>query len=574
MTEKENSEIGIATYVNREAGNNAMDGVKPRTHTSNGSNGNRRNGADVFQLVKEQISVADYFTNALGVELRKTVHGYQCSCPFHEESTPSCDITEDNTSGNGRFRCWGCGAKGSVIDAVMLKNHFEKPMDAVKWLAREYKIELPQNRGGNGGESARRERRTVAVDATAKRSEVTLWDAASKLGGQGRKALRARGLSEQTIKAFDLGASIDERSGPRITIPVGDAHGQVVTITRRAMFDHFTCDHCGATTSAKTLAAMAAGGRGRECPSCGQATMLKLATTQMPKYLNESVAASGVERGKLLYNEHAAAERFLDGKLDEPLVVAEGYGDVWAAHEAGHQAAVAYAGASLSDTQARRLVELASRARRGGGKAQKFILLVPDFDDTGREGVIKNLNILQEAAGALEVEGQAGVAAGTACGVVVRVLTGLDGYDLTRTDGNTTRCKDLGELLQAHGADAVRQLLQQGTVSPAEWRILAMLDNDRYSRDAQIHGVAQILQSTPYTLGLSHLVQLLAEHWELSEDHVRAFIYTQGLRGDSDVDGPIAEAQRLVQAQREIIGDETLSDAEKLSRLTRLLSGN
>ena len=41
MTEKENSEIGIATYVNREAGNNAMDGVKSRTHTSNGSNENQ-----------------------------------------------------------------------------------------------------------------------------------------------------------------------------------------------------------------------------------------------------------------------------------------------------------------------------------------------------------------------------------------------------------------------------------------------------------------------------------------------------------------------------------------------------
>jgi hypothetical protein len=571
MTEKENSEIGIATYVNREAGNNAMDGGKSRTHTSNGSNGNRRNGVDVFQLVKEQVSVADYFTNALGVELRKTVHGYQCSCPFHEESTPSCDITEDNTSGNGRFRCWGCGAKGSVIDAVMLKNHFEKPMDAAKWLAREYKIELPQNRGGNGRESARRERRTVAVDATAKRSEATLWDAASKLGGQGRKALRARGLSEQTIKTFDLGASIDERWGPRITIPVGDAHGQVVTITRRAMFDSFTCDHCGATASAKTIAARGREGRGRECPNCGQATMLKLAATQMPKYLNESVAASGVERGKLLYNEHSAAERFLDARRDEPLVVAEGYADVWAAHEAGHQAAVAYAGASLSDTQARRLVELATRAQRGGGKPQKFILLVPDFDETGREGVIKNLNILHEGAAALEGEGQAGVAAGTACGVVVRVLTGLDGYDLTGTDGNTTRCKDLGELLQAHGADAVRQLLQQSTVSPAEWRILAMLDNDRYSRDAQIHGVAQILQSTPYPLGLSHLVPVLAEHWELSEDHVRAFIYTEGLGGD--VDGPIAEAQRLVQ-EREILGDEMLSDAEKLIRLTHLLNGN
>ena len=545
-----------------------MDGVKRRTQPNNTSAKNGTAG-DVFQAVKDEVSVAEFFSRTLGAELRACARGYKCLCPFHAEETPSCEITEDESSRNGRFRCWGCGAKGSVIDAVMLKHQFEKPMDAVKWLGREYKLNLPANGRASAHPRAQHQRRADAVEAEGKCGQEVFWDAASKLGGQARKALRARGLSDETIKAFALGASINEKSGPRITIPVGDAHGQTITITRRAIFDSFTCSGCGATISAKTIAARAKDGKGRECPSCGQQTMLKLAATQTPKYLNESASASGVEKSKLLYNEHAAATRFLDGKLDEPLIVTEGYGDVWAAHEAGHGAAVAYGCGALSSTQAEHLVDLALRAQRAQ-RAHKYILLVPDFDETGKEGVTKNLNILQKAASALEQAGHRGAVAGTASGVAVRVLTGVDAYQLTGNDGNTRRCKDLGELLQAHGADTARKLLEQNTVSPAQWRILAMLDDTRYTRDAQIHGVAQILNSTPYALSLSHLTPTLAAQWELPEAEVRQFLYTEGVQGQSN--GRLAQAECLLAAQRKILGDEKLADAQKLGRLTRLLN--
>ena len=560
--------MSIHTYSRVEVGENAMDGVKARTRPNNGSGGQDTAG-DVFQAVKDAVSVSEFFSRTLGADLRECARGYKCLCPFHDEDTPSCEITEDDSARNGRFRCWGCGAKGSVIDAAMLKYQLEKPMDAVTWLGREYKIKLSVNGRGNGRTRAQQQRRADAAEGAARRGEEILWDAASKLGGQARKALRARGLSDETIKAFALGASINEKSGPRITIPIGDAHGEVVTITRRAMFDRFTCPGCGATTSAKTIAARAKDGRARECPSCGQQTMLKLAATQTPKYLNESVSTSGVEKSKLLYNEHAAATRFLDGRLDEPLIVTEGYGDVWAAHEAGHGAAVAYGCGALSSTQAEHLVDLALRAQRAK-RAHKYILLVPDFDETGKEGVTRNLNVLQRAASALEDAGRDGAAAGTASGVVVRVLTGIDAYEITDAYGNSGRCKDLGELLQAHGSEATRKLLEENTVSPARWRILAMLDDTRYTRDAQIHGVAQILSSTPYALGLNHLTPDLAAHWQLPEAEVNQFLYSHGLQGQSD--GRLAQAERLMAAQRTILSDEKLADTEKLRQLTQLLN--
>ena len=549
-----------------------MDVVKERKTTGHGSGSGNGDGVDVFQVIRDRVSLSDYFTKILGTDLHHAAAGrYKCLCPFHQESTPSCEITEDHAGRNGRFRCWGCNAQGSVIDAVMEKQHFEQPMDAVKWLDREYKLNLPLGGRVNAQARSQRQRRVDAAEAAAKRSEDILWDAASKVGGQGRKTLRGRGLGEQTIRAFGLGVTVGEKSGPRITIPIRDAHGDTLTITRRAMFDSFTCPSCETKTDAKMIATRAKEGNGRECPGCGQKTIWKLMATQAPKYLNESTSVSGVEKSKLLYNEAAATERFLDGKLGEPLIVTEGYGDVWAAHEAGQKAAVAYSGGVLSNAQAERLVQLGQRGMRVGKNPHKYILLVPDFDETGRDAVTKNLNILQKAAAALEEAGHTGAATSMASGIVVRVLTGLDDYDLTDADGHPRRCKDLGELLQAHGAGAVKQLLAKSTVSPAEWRIRAMLDNKRYTRDAQIAGVGQILNSTPYALSLSHLTAILAAHWGLAEEDVRQFLYTEGLCGQTN--GRLAKAEQLVKAQRQVLTDEKLTPDQKLRRLERLISG-
>lgn len=40
---------------------------------------------------------------------------YACLCPFHAEKTPSCVITPEK----GLYHCFGCGAKGSIIDWQM-----------------------------------------------------------------------------------------------------------------------------------------------------------------------------------------------------------------------------------------------------------------------------------------------------------------------------------------------------------------------------------------------------------------------------------------------------------------------
>lgn len=49
-------------------------------------------------------------------------------CPFHAERTPSCKVFQDN-----KFRCFGCGANGDVIDLVQKINNASF-LDAVKFI--------------------------------------------------------------------------------------------------------------------------------------------------------------------------------------------------------------------------------------------------------------------------------------------------------------------------------------------------------------------------------------------------------------------------------------------------------
>lgn len=45
-----------------------------------------------------------------------------CSCPFHDENTPSFNANLEN----GVYHCFGCGAKGNVITFVAEIEHISR----------------------------------------------------------------------------------------------------------------------------------------------------------------------------------------------------------------------------------------------------------------------------------------------------------------------------------------------------------------------------------------------------------------------------------------------------------------
>jgi DNA primase len=67
----------------------------------------------------------------LGLRLKRSgTHRWQALCPFHEDRTPSFFIDVEQQ----RFVCFGCKARGDVIDFVRLHEHLGSVGEACTWL--------------------------------------------------------------------------------------------------------------------------------------------------------------------------------------------------------------------------------------------------------------------------------------------------------------------------------------------------------------------------------------------------------------------------------------------------------
>lgn len=65
------------------------------------------------EQVKERVDIVALIERT--VPLRRMGRLYKALCPFHEEKTPSFIVFPEQN----RFHCFGCDAKGDVIDFVM-----------------------------------------------------------------------------------------------------------------------------------------------------------------------------------------------------------------------------------------------------------------------------------------------------------------------------------------------------------------------------------------------------------------------------------------------------------------------
>lgn len=69
---------------------------------------------DHIERIKQEVSLLR-LAESQGYTLKKQGKEYAVHCPFHDDKTPSCMIS----STKNVYHCFGCGAKGSVIDWVM-----------------------------------------------------------------------------------------------------------------------------------------------------------------------------------------------------------------------------------------------------------------------------------------------------------------------------------------------------------------------------------------------------------------------------------------------------------------------
>ncbi|SES76279.1 CHC2 zinc finger domain-containing protein [Oceanicella actignis] len=127
-------------------------------------------------------------------------------CPFHNERTASFHVVEPGGAG-GWFRCFGCGAKGSVVDFVMERDGLDAAA-AIKALASGHGIdgdECPAARRRREAERAKREAKArAAAEAKARRGLAAaraIWRAAAQAqaGDVLHRYLESRGVNLSAI---------------------------------------------------------------------------------------------------------------------------------------------------------------------------------------------------------------------------------------------------------------------------------------------------------------------------------------------------------------------------------------
>ena len=354
------------------------------------------------------------------VNLRRRGKNLVGLCPFHNEKTPSFTVYPESDS----FYCFGCGVGGDVITFVRRIENLDY-LEAVKMLADRAGMALPED----GFDDSMAKQRTAVLEANRAAAKFFHAELMSERGREALDYFLGRGLTIETIRHFGLGYAPDdwralknhlnqkgfddtllenanllrrsEKNGKvnyydnfrnRIMFPIIDPRGNVIAFGGRVMDD------------------------------------------SKPKYINTS--------DTLVYKKSNGvfALNFAKNGNDGKLIVAEGYMDVIALHQAGFTNAVACLGTALTKEQANLLSRYA-----------KEVLISYDSDEAGQKATARAINIFSST------------------GLEVRVL---------RLSGG----KDPDEIIRKYGAQRFRDIIE-GAANDTEYRILRVREGIDISSD-------------------------------------------------------------------------------------------
>jgi DNA primase len=278
-----------------------------------------RTGVDVVELVGR-------FVN-----LRKAGQNYKGLCPFHAEKTPSFMVNPRK----GIFHCFGCGVGGDVFGFLMRQDRLSFP-EAVRTLARQAGVALPDERGPRAGESGREDLYRAMELAAAFYTE-RLWTPG---GERARAYLDERGIAPEVARRFGLGWAPegwetlpDALKGAGIGEDTMLAAGlRVARENRPGAYDRFRGRLLFPIRDLQGRV-VAFGGRGFG--------------DEQPKYLN-SPETPLYTKGNLLYAADLSRETIRE--KNRALIV-EGYIDCLMAHQHGFTETVAALGTAFTAAQ-------------------------------------------------------------------------------------------------------------------------------------------------------------------------------------------------------------------------------
>jgi DNA primase len=297
------------------------------------------------------------------VRLRKVGGRYTGLCPFHQEKTPSFNVSPDR----GTFYCFGCHEGGDAIDFVSKVEQLDF-VGAIEWLADRFSVPVEYEEVSPEADRARKrkERLFALLERATQFYERYLWD--TDAGSDVRGYLESRGLREEVCRDFRLGLA------PRAP-----------TLARRARAEGYAPDELLAAGLANRSGNDYFGGRllfpladARGRVRGFQARRLHDDDRLRAKYVN-SPEGDLFRKGDLLYGLDKA--RAAIAKQDRAVVV-EGNTDVIALRQAAFEPVVASMGTALTERQLKEL-----------GRLTRRIYLCFDADAAGQDATLRGMEL-------------------------------------------------------------------------------------------------------------------------------------------------------------------------------------
>jgi DNA primase len=302
------------------------------------------------------------------VALKKRGRNHVARCPFHNEKTPSFNVSEEKQI----FMCFGCGVGGDAIRFIMQIEHLSF-VEAVRFIASRYGISLPTT------SALSPEIPSTNTDALRKAMAETVaqyhhWLLDSQEAKPALKYLRERGVANETITRFQLGYSPAS----------GDA---LIQSMKNRGISLQVLEDCGLAKRSEDGSRYYDGFRGRimfpitDVQGRTIAFGARAMGDKPPKYLN-SPETKLYNKSRNLYGLSFSKETI---KTCDRAILVEGYMDFIIPFQYGVQNVVASLGTSLTPQQ----VELLGRFTRE-------VVVSYDPDSAGLAAALRSLDLFLE----------------------------------------------------------------------------------------------------------------------------------------------------------------------------------
>ncbi len=332
--------------------------------------------AKIMDATKIEEVVSEFVT------LKKRGINYVGLCPFHNDSNPSFSVSPTR----GICHCFTCGKGGNAINFLMELEQMTYP-DALRWLAKKYKIEIQEREQTNEEKQRESERESMFIvnDWAAKYFQDILLHDVDGIA-IGMAYFRGRGFRDDIIRKFQLGFALPKRTAlaeaakaagynPKYLVDTGlcfkvdkdeagNKSGEDKILDRfsgRAIFPWFS-------VSGKVVAF---GGRVLDSRTKGVSQ----------KYVNSPDSVI-YHKERELYGLYQAKKAIAK---EDCVFMVEGYTDVISMHQCGIENVVANSGTALSVHQIRLLHRFTSN-----------IVLLYDGDKAGIHAALRGTDMLLE----------------------------------------------------------------------------------------------------------------------------------------------------------------------------------